>query len=35
MGDMRFRLNAALNDAGLGQTEYAREILLQMSRKPT
>lgn len=24
MGDMRFRLNAALQEAGLAQTDYAR-----------
>jgi hypothetical protein len=34
MGDMRFRLNAALHEAGIANTDYARQMLAQMSRKP-
>lgn len=34
MGDMRFRLNAALQEAGIANTDYARQMLVQMSRKP-
>ena len=34
MTDMRYKLNVALQDAGLAQTEYAREMIVQMSRKP-
>jgi hypothetical protein len=34
MSDMRFRLNVALQEAGLAQTEYARQVLTQMSKKP-
>lgn len=34
MGDVRFRLNTALQEAGLAQTDYAREVLAQMSKKP-
>jgi hypothetical protein len=34
MGDMRFRLNAALHEAGIANTDYARQMLLQMSRQP-
>ncbi|CAD8206311.1 unnamed protein product [Paramecium octaurelia] len=32
MSDMRYRLQVALNDAGLGQTAYAREVILGMSK---
>ena len=35
MGDMRFKLNMALQDAGIANTDYAREMLVGMSRKPT
>jgi len=35
MGDMRFRLNTALQEAGLAQTDYARQLLTQMSKKPS
>jgi hypothetical protein len=34
MGDMRYRLNAALQDAGLTNTDYAREMLVAMSKRP-
>ena len=34
MKDMRYKLNVALNDAGLANTDYAREMLVAMSRKP-
>jgi hypothetical protein len=34
MSDMRFKLNVALQDAGLQNTNYAREVLLGMSKKP-
>lgn len=33
MGDMRFRLNAALHEAGIANTDYAKQMLAQMSRK--
>ena len=33
MRDMRFRLNTALHEAGIGNTDYARQVLVQMSRK--
>ena len=35
MGDMRFRLNAALHEAGLANTDYARQMLVQMSKRPS
>ena len=34
MSDVRFKLNVALHDAGLANTEYAREMLVAMSKKP-
>lgn len=34
MGDMRFRLNTMLQEAGLAQTDYAREVLNGMSKRP-
>ena len=34
MGDMRFRLNNALQEAGLANTDYARQVLLGMSKRP-
>lgn len=34
MGDMRFRLNTMLGEAGLSNTNYAREVLNGMSKKP-
>ena len=35
MTDMRYKLNVALNDAGLANTEYGRQMLVAMSKKPT
>jgi hypothetical protein len=32
MGDRRFKVNAALFEAGLANTEYAKEVLNKMSR---
>jgi hypothetical protein len=32
MGDRRFKINAALFEAGLANTEYAKELLNKMSR---
>lgn len=32
MSDMRYRLGAALQDAGLAGTDYARQVLVQMSK---
>lgn len=34
MGDRRFKLNTALFEAGLANTEYAREVLNRMSKRP-
>ena len=34
MTDMRFKLNVALEGAGLQHTNYAREVMLGMSKKP-
>lgn len=34
MSDMRYKLNTALMDAGLANTEYAREVLNKMSKRP-
>lgn len=34
MSDMRYKLGSALQDAGLGGTDYARQVLIQMSRPP-
>lgn len=34
MSDMRYKLNVALQDAGLANTDYAHQMLIQMSRKP-
>lgn len=33
MGDMRYKLNAALQEAGLTNTDYAREMLVAMSKR--
>jgi hypothetical protein len=33
MSDMRFRLNTALHEAGIANTDYARQMLVQMSKK--
>jgi hypothetical protein len=35
MTDMRFKVNMALQEAGLSHTDYARELLVSMSKKPT
>ena len=35
MGEMRFRLNAALHEAGIANTDYARQVLKGMSGKGT
>ena len=32
MSDMRYRLNSALNEAGIANTDYAKQLILQMSR---
>jgi hypothetical protein len=34
MTDMRFKVNMALQEAGLSNTDYARELLVSMSKKP-
>lgn len=34
MGDRRFKLNTALFEAGLANTDYAREVLNKMSMRP-
>jgi len=34
MGDMRFKLNVALQEAGLSNTDYARQLLNNMSKRP-
>lgn len=34
MGDRRFKLNTALFEAGLANTDYAREVLNKMSKRP-
>jgi hypothetical protein len=34
MGDRRFKINAALFEAGLANTDYAKEVLNRMSRPP-
>lgn len=33
MGDMRYKLNTALHEAGLANTDYAREVLNKMSKR--
>jgi hypothetical protein len=33
MTDMRFKVNMALQEAGLSHTDYARELLVSMSKK--
>jgi hypothetical protein len=33
MGDRRFKLNAALFEAGLANTDYAKEIINKMSKR--
>ena len=33
MSDMRFKVNMALQEAGLSNTDYARELLVSMSKK--
>lgn len=35
MGDMRFKLNVALQEAGLSNTDYARQVINGMSKRPT
>ncbi len=34
MSDMRFKINTALQEAGLSNTDYARQMLISMSKKP-
>lgn len=34
MTDVRFKVNMALQEAGLSNTDYARELLVSMSKKP-
>lgn len=34
MSDMRFRINNALQEAGLSNTDYAKQVLVSMSKKP-
>ncbi len=34
MSDVRFKVNMALQEAGLSNTDYARELLVSMSKKP-
>lgn len=34
MGDMRFKLNTALQEAGLSNTDYAKQLLNEMSKRP-
>jgi len=34
MSDMRFKVNMALQEAGLSNTDYARELLVGMSKRP-
>lgn len=35
MSDMRFKVNTALQEAGLSNTDYARELLISMSKRPS
>jgi hypothetical protein len=34
MSDMRFKVNHALQEAGLSNTDYAKEMLVGMSKRP-